>query len=223
MTQAIDIVNDIAQELTDPLFRIWSKGNLTDYLNSAQLLITEIRPDASSDIVNLTLIPGTKQVLADTNRRLLDIVRNMGADGDTPGKPIWAIDEPTLNTYRPKWHSETGKTVIRNFVYDEKVPKSFYVYPPVHATTAVIVEAKVAKNPKIVTDVDVDAIALDPVYEIMIRHWMLHMAYSKETDSMESRSLAQFHFKAFAGLLGVDTKTIRDYTPSAEVKRGADK
>jgi len=223
MTQAITIVDDIAQELTDPLFRIWSKGNLTDYLNSAQMLISELRPDASSDIINLTLIPGTKQALLPAHRRLLDIVRNMGADGNTPGKPIWAIDEPTLNTYRPKWHSETGKTVVRNFVYDEKTPKAFYVYPPVHATIAVLVEAKIAQSPEIVTDVDNDAIALDPVFEIMIRHWMLHMAYSKETDSMESRSLAQFHFKAFSGLLGVDTKTIKAYTPSAEIKRDAPK
>jgi len=211
--QAIDVVNDIAQELTDPLFRIWSKENLTDYLNEAQMLITELRPDASSGIVNLTLEPGTKQTLATNYRRLLDIVRNMGADGATPGKPIWAIDEPTLNTFRPKWHSETGKVVVRNFVYDEKTPATFYVYPPIHATTVVVVEAKVAQIPTVFTDVDNDA----------IRHWMLHMAYSKETDSMESRDLAKFHYTAFANLMGVKLQTMKAYSPSAEVKKGAEK
>ena len=219
MTQAIDVVNDIAQELTDPSFRIWSKANLTEYLDSAQLLISEFRPDATAGIVNLTLVPGTKQTLPSTARRLLDIVRNMGSDGATPGKPIWAIDEPTLNTFRPKWHSETGKTVVKNFVYDEKTPDTFYVYPPVHATTAVIVEGKVQQNPDLITDVDSDAISLNDSFLTAIKQWMLYRAYSKETDSMESRQLAKDHYQSFADVLGVKLKVLKEYTPSAEIKR----
>lgn len=221
--QAIDIVEDIAQELTDPSYRIWSKVNLTEYLNSALLMISEFRPDASSGIVNLTLIAGTKQSLPATARRLLDIVRNMGSDGLTPGKPIWSIDEPTLNTYRPKWHSETGKTVVRNFTYDERTPDTFYVYPPVHATITVIVEAKVAQNPTPVADVDNDVVSLNDVWESAIRMWMLYRAYSKETDSMESRSLADKHFMSFAQLLGIKMQVLKSYTPSAEIKKGAEK
>jgi hypothetical protein len=220
--QAIAIVNDIAQELTDPNFRIWSKENLTDYLNSAQLLISELRPDATSAIENLTLDPGTKQTLQASHRRLLDLVRNMGSDGVTPGKPIWAITEEILNTYRPKWHSESGKTVVRNFVYDERTPSVFYVYPPVHPTIAVIVEGKIQKNPEIITDVDSEAIELNDAYVTAIKQWMLYRAYSKETDSMESRSLASEHYRAFAELMGVKVKVLREYTPSAEIKKGTE-
>lgn len=222
--QAIDIVEGVASDLTDPNYRVWSKANLTEYLNSALLVISEFRPDVSSDIVDITLTPGsTKHSLPAGSRRLIDIVRNMGSDGATPGKPIWAIDEATLNTYRPKWHSETGKTVIRNFIYDEKVPFTFYSYPPAHATTPVHVEAKVQKNPTLVTNVDTDAVSLDDVWETGIRFWMLYRAYSKETDSMESRSLADKYFVAFAQLIGVKDRVLRAFTPSTEIKKGAEK
>lgn len=222
--QAIDIVEGVASDLTDPNYRVWTKANLTEYLNSALLAISEFRPDVSSDIVDITLTPGsTKHALPSGHRRLIDIVRNMGVDGATPGKPIWAIDEATLNTYRPKWHSETGKTVIRNFVYDEKTPYFFYSYPPAHATTPVHVEAKVQKNPTLVTDVDNDTVSLDDVWETAIRFWMRYLAYSKETDSMESRSLAAKYLNDFGMLIGVKTNVLRAFTPSAEIKKGAEK
>lgn len=221
--QALTIVEDIAQDLTDPSYRIWSKENLTEYLNSAVLLISEFRPDTTSDIINLTLVPGTKQLLPEEARRLLDIVRNMGSDGSTPGKPIWSIDEPTLNTFRPKWHSEAGKTVVKNFVYDERTPSVFYTYPPVHATTTVIVEAKVQKNPDKVVDVDNDPIPLNDAYVTAIKQWMLYRAYSKETDSMDSRTLAKEHYQAFADIMGIKVQVLRDYTPSYSIERGTKK
>lgn len=222
--QAIDIVEGVASDLTDPSYRIWSKATLTDYLNSALLVISEFRPDATSGIIDITLTPGTtKHSLPATARRLIDIVRNMGADGATPGKPIWAIDEATLNTYRPKWHSETGKTVIRNFIYDERVPTTFYSYPPAHATTPVHVEAKVQQNPTLVTDVDNDTVSMNDVWETAIRFWMMYRAYSKETDSFESRSLADKYLNDFAQLIGVKTSVVAKYTPSAEIRPGGEK
>jgi hypothetical protein len=217
--QAIDLVTGVAEELDDVSYVTWSKAELTNYLNSAQRQVALVRPDASSEISNLTLVAGTKQSLPSTARRLLDITRNMGSDGSTPGKPVRAIEEVSLDLYRPGWHSETGKTAIKNFAYKEETPRDFYVYPPVHATTTVIVEARLAVNPAEITDVDNDAISLDDVYEGPLRNWMMHLAYSKETDSIESRTLAARHEQSFYNSLGIKTKVDVGFSPSIELKK----
>jgi len=214
--QAITIVNNVAEELSDATFITWTKDELTDFLNSAQRQTALIRPDVSSSVENITLVSGTKQSIPATALRLLDIVRNMGADGNTAGKPIWPIPEKTLNSYRPTWHSETGKTVIKNFIYDEKTPNTFYVYPPAHATTTVIVEAKVSTSPADITDVDNDAISIDDIYEGPLRHWMMYLAYSKETDSTESRDLARQQQASFYKSLTGKTQVDIALSPSKE-------
>lgn len=214
---AQDLINAIAAELSDETFVTWTEADLTGYLNSALRQLVLVRPDVSSSTENITLNPGTKQSIPITALRLLDIVRNMGADGATPGKPIWSIPEKTLNSYRPTWHSETGKSVIKNFVYDEDEPKTFYTYPPVHAVTTVIVEAKFSVMPAEITDVTVDSIPVDDVYEGPLREWMLYRAYSKETDSTESRDLARQHEKSFYQSLGIKTQVDVKLSPSKEV------
>ena len=219
MATAISIITDIASELNDTDYVVWSQNDLGGYLNAAQRQISLVRPDASSSVTNLTLVAGTKQTLPSTARRLLDIVRNMGT-GSTPGEPIRVIDEDTLNLYRPTWHTDTDSTTVENFVYDEKTPDTFYVYPPIPSSPAVLVEAKLSINPTELTDFDNDNISIDDVYIGPIRHWMMHLAYSKETDSMESRTMAGGHLQAFYAALGLKTQTDGIMTPSVEVKGG---
>lgn len=216
MAQAIDIVVEVASELSDSTYILWSKAELTEYLNDAQRQIALVRPDAASSIENITLVAGTKQAIPTTARRLLDIVRNMGA-GATPGKPIRVVEEESLNLFRPTWHSDTEKSVIKNYTYDERTPDTFYVYPP--AVVGTVVEAKLANNPTEITNVDIDAISLNDVYISPIRDWMLHRAYSKETDSSESRSLAASHRQAFYAALGIKTKVDVSASPSVELKQ----
>lgn len=219
MAQAIDIVEEVASELADTSYITWSKSELTGYLNDAQRQIALVRPDASSAVENITLVAGTKQSIPSDARRLLDITRNMGSDGSTPGKPIRATEAETLNLFRPTWHSEAGRTVIKNFVYDERTPDTFYVYPPAHAATTVIIEAKLAKNPTDISDVDNDAISLNDVYISPIRDWMLYRAYSKEVDSTDSRSLAVQHLNSFYQALGVKSKVDVSMSPSIELEQ----
>ena len=217
---AQDQINDIASELSDTSFITWSSTELLDYLNAAIRRVCLVRPDAYSDIQPVQLAAGTKQSLPAAARRLLDITRNMGTDGLTAGKVVTSTDQRSMDLYNQNWHKDPAKTAIDNFMYDEEVPQIFYVYPPVHATTAVYVEMKYAQNPPVITDAATTDIPLDDIYEPAIRHWMLHMAYAKETDSRESGSASQLHFKGFHDILGVKSQVDVMYSPSREVKEG---
>lgn len=217
---AQDLINDIAEELSDPDFVTWSSAELLAYLNAATLRVCLLRPDANSSVEAIQLVAGTKQSLPATARRLLDVDRNMGSDGTTPGKIITAVDKKSMDLYNPSWHKDTAKTYVDHFIYSEKTPKTFYVTPPVHATTAVWVEVDLANNPTEITDAAAENVQVDDVYRPALEHWMLYKAYGKETDSAESLADSKFHFQAFNQLFGLKTKVDGAYSPSQEVKAG---
>jgi len=215
---AQDLINDIAAELSDETFVTWTVPELLSYLNSATRRISLVRPDASSVVKTVQLVAGTKQALVTGDRRLLNVVRNMGDDGVTPGKTITSTDMRSMDLYNPSWHKDTAKTSIDHFMYDEETPDTFFVTPPVHATTQVHIEIKVAQNPTVLTDAETENLPINDVYEPAVRHWMLHRAYDKETDSPHSVRESRFHFQAFHDLLGIKVKVDVNYSPSREVK-----
>lgn len=214
------LINDIASELSDVDHVTWSADDLLSYLNAATRRVCLVRPDAKSSVESIQLAAGTKQSLPADARRLIDVTRNMGTDGASPGKVVTAIAQRDLDLYRPTWHSDTKKTYVDHFVYDEETPDTFFVYPPVSSTTNVYVEAKLAKNPTVLTDAATENVDIDDVYEPAIRHWMLHMAYNKETDSQASSMESKFHYQAFNDILGIKSRTDLAFSPSREVKDG---
>jgi len=217
---AQDLINDIAVDLSDTNFVTWSAAELLTYLNAGTLRVCVNRPDASSSVENLKLVPGTKQNIPSTSRRLLSINRNMGADGVTPGKIITTTDQRSMDLYNPNWHKDTAKTAIDHFMYDEETPDTFFVTPPVHAITSVYVEAKLANNPTKIVDAATENVQIDDVYRPALEHWMLYKAYEKETDSAQSISDSRFNYQAFHDLLGIKVKVDVAYSPSREIKDG---
>ena len=105
-------------------------------------------------------------------------------------------------------------------MYDEKTPDTFFVTPPVHATTAVFVEMNLANNPNMITDASTENVQINDVYRPALEHWMLYKAYDKETDSAHSVAEAKFHFQAFNQLFGLKTTVDATYSPSREAKEG---
>ncbi len=217
---AQDLINDIAEELSDTNFITWTSAELLTYLNSATRRVCLLRPDASSSVESIQLVPGTKQTIPTTSRRLLDIVRNLGADGATVGKAITTIETRDMDLYDPNWHKKTAKTYVDHYMYDEETPDVFFVTPPVHAITNVYIEMKLANNPLVLTDSATENIPVNDIYRPAIEHWMLYKAYDKETDSENSVAEAKFHFQAFNMLFGQKYKVDLAYSPSREAKAG---
>lgn len=133
----------------DPQFTNHEERFMVDWLNDGQLAIASYLPTACSRTDVVRLQPGTKQsieALAAVDVKvgggavsaipvqgiqLVGLVRNMGADGATPGIAIPpAIDRRLLDTGRPNWHTVEGASV-QHFVYNPLTPKQFYVQPAV--------------------------------------------------------------------------------------------
>jgi len=133
---------------TVPQFQRHVEVELVDWLNDAQMALTKFLPPACSRVGAMKLKPGTRQSIetilaadfkpaeggtlsANLNgTQLLDLVRNMGADGLTPGRVIRRTERKILDSQSPTWHTVTG-SAVSSFMYDPETPRYFLVTPAV--------------------------------------------------------------------------------------------
>lgn len=196
IARASDVLND-ASNVT------WTTAQALEWLNEAQSTIALLRPDASSEIVNRVLVAGTKQTI--TGRRLLSVIRNMGSDGSTPGKALTHTTRENKDLYNPDWHTDVSATVVQEYIYDSRVPDTFYVYPQVPASPSVFVELLQSIDPSDVADVE-DPITLDNAYESAMVEWMLYRLFARDSEVTPNSVRSQVHYKSFFQLLGVKTQ-----------------
>jgi hypothetical protein len=175
---------------------------LLQYLNLAQQQIVLLKPDAKTVTEPVQLVAGTKQSLAATRLRLIKITRNMGVAGLTPGSAITLMDLLALDQAEPDWHIATAKTVVRHYAFDDRVPKQFWVYPPVHAVTAVFVEQCASSVPTPCANLAA-MIDLDDIYALALGKCVLWQAFSADTSSPGSLQRAMANGQQFFQLLGL--------------------
>ena len=212
----IDRVNDTLQDTTNVR---WPTTELLRYLNDAQREIVLLRPDASVTTAAVALTANeTKQSLPTSGVRLLDVTRNMGTAGSTPGVAIRLISREVLDTQVNTWHSDTGQTIIKHYVFDPRNPKVFYVYPRVHASTAVYVELVYSSSPTDVAAIG-NTITLDDIYANAMIDFMLYRAYSKDAEYAANASYASQHYQSFLTSLGLKGKTDDNVNPNQRLGR----
>lgn len=198
-----DILRDVRRLYADvePPYRN-EDSDYIDMLNAALQQVVLVRPDANAVTVNHQLVPGTRQTIPSTGFRLIDIIRNMDADG-VPGLPITKTTREALDSANADWHIEPGATELDNYVHDAKNPTVFYVTPPVHTTTPVYAEVVFSQSPDAVSSQE-EALPLDGVFSGAVKDWMLYLLYAQDSTSEDSPNKKLHHFQAFYQALGVE-------------------
>ena len=211
---AQDIIDEVSKQLNDVAQVTWTEPSLLEYINSAQEAIASIRPDASSSIVTMKMVTGTKQTIPTNSLRLLEVIRNMG-DGSTPGRVIRVVDSDSISLFNSNWHSQTVTVEIKNYAYNEKNPNTFYVDPPSDGSE--FIEISVSLSPVRVNDGQ-DALVLKDIYRNHVIQWCMFRAYSIEVDSQSSQNRARKHEESFYQLMGKKFERDIIYSPSAEIQ-----
>lgn len=176
----------------------WPQSELLDWLNDAQREIALLKPNAFTKNVSVALSAGTKQALPVDGISLIDVPRNMGANGTTPGNAIRMVSREILDSQVPDWHTAAKQNaVVKHFVYSPLDPRTFYVYPP--STGGVSVEVIYVAAP---TDAASNGvITLDDIYATPILDYMLFRAYSKDAEFASNPQVATVYYDRFKGLL----------------------
>lgn len=201
----------------------WPFDEMLGWLNTGQREIVLVRPDASSATLKWQLAAGTLQPIPSGALRLLDISRNMGADGNTPGRVIRFIEREILDAQLPDWHASQANAAVLHWTLDEREPKSWFCYPPQPATGRGFVTGVVSKTPADCTLKDVandssavgtqdSTISIDDIFEGPLIDYLRYRAYLKEAPYAGDGGKADQAYARFMGALGVKTETDKRFT-----------
>ncbi len=194
------IIDDVHALLAD-INTYWLDTYLLSWLNSGLKEIVIHKPNAYVVTAPLVLVAGTKQTIPAAGLMLIDIVRNMGTDGLTPGKVVVPLSRAALDGSNPAWHTATPVNVVNHFIFDDRFPKSFYVYPPQPTSGFGSVELIYGATPTPLTTLS-DTIVLDGVYENILVDYVAYRALGRESTDPSYVQSSQAHYAAFLAALG---------------------
>lgn len=197
--KVIDAIAQVRTTLVDTTGTRWPDLELLNGYNNAVLAVVNLRPDASTKNISFTTEAGkSKQVLPSDGLRWMDIVYDVSS-----GNPIRKTDRTTLDDQIPNWHNSTGNRVT-NWVFDERDPKTAYVYPQPADAVEIQIIYSVAPSAVAITDFENDTttISIDDSYFNAIKEYMLYEAYSKDADYASNASRAAAHYNKFERTLG---------------------
>lgn len=188
ITQAQSILQDVTGIR-------WPAAELLGWLNDGQREIVLFKPNSFVKNTIIQLASGTNQQLPADGVQLIDVVRNMGQSGSTPGNAIRITMREILDSNTPNWHASTPSNVVLHYMYSELNPKNFYVYPPQPSTGQNFVEIIYGAAP---TDTAINGtITLDDIYQNVLLDYMLYRAYSKDTEWAADQNRAATHQNAY--------------------------
>ena len=217
-----DVVTNRASVLVeDRTKKHWPDSELLGWLNDGQLAVVTYRPDAYTVSRVVQLAEGTKQAVPAADLRMIDVPRNMGQDGLTPGRSVRLADRGSMDLAAPVWHNETPGATVRHWMYDQRVPKIWWCYPPQPATSRGYVEMFVSAVPPTMTIAGIDGAAatsvlgIDDIWLNALLQFTVYRAYSKDAEYAQPGGKAQLAFREFLQILGVKTEVDKQFDPSA--------
>ncbi|AEZ50869.1 hypothetical protein DC1_00051 [Burkholderia phage DC1] len=208
---AADLIARAGEILQDEDHIRWEVPELLRWINDAARETIVRRPAARSVATVLPLAAGTRQEIPARGVELLDVVRNIGADGTTPGRIVRRVDRHLLDDQNPDWHAARPKNVVKHFTFDERAPRIFYVYPPAVAGTKV--ETLHSELPPDVKE-DTDSLDMGAEYVNVLVSYICYRALSKDSE-FANGTVAALHYQAFVDAVSDNNQQTTANSPNA--------
>lgn len=206
------LINGVqATQLNDSEKVTWTETLMMSALNQALIMLALVRPDATAKIFTLNCVAGTRQKLPEDGLKLLNVVRNIKADGGI-GRAIRLVNISDLDAINPDWHSEVPKDLAKEYMFDERTPKHFYVYPPVTATTKI--EIEYSAQPPEIKDLSQE-FPVDMTYMQVVQEFILYKLLSGEGGQGQGDK----HLQTGLALLGAKPNIDNYLSPNKETVR----
>lgn len=200
----IERAENILQDITNLR---WQEAEMLQYLNDGQREIVLLKPDANVTTASAVCVAGTKQSLPTGGIALIDVIRNMGIGGATPGNAPFRTTKDTLDRHDPTWHTTTASATTEAWWMDERNPTVFYVYPPQPTSSFGYLELAYTANP---TDIatTATAISLPDIYAGAMLDYLLYRCSQKAVAySPEWTQRASTYYGSFMQSLGLKEQT----------------
>jgi hypothetical protein len=206
---AKNIIATASGILQDKGFDKWDRTDFLEYLNGGQREVVFIKPSAYTLNQVVQMQPGTKQSLPSGGILLLDVMRNMGPTKAMPGRVPREIKREIIDRENPNWHADTANATVLHWIYDDRDPRNYYVYPPQPNTGMGSLELLNSAAPPEIASED-DPITLDDIYEPALLNYLLFRAYSIDAEYAREDATAGAYYKMFLMLVSGKTKVDDD-------------
>lgn len=211
---AQSIVKDAQVLLKDLEGTRWSASQLVESLNRGLLELAELRPDATAKTVPVPLAQGARQAVPADCMKLMEITSNTG------GASIRQVDRDLLDRVEPGWRNRQPSRSVAHFMFDEREPNAYLVYPPAVVGIKVDMTYSAAPVPLPVpddTDTTFSAVTGDiPVQDIFasaLLAYVLYRSYAKDADYGSNSAQAVANYQLFKSLLTGDTEARMKASP----------
>ena len=181
------IVDKAEIQLLDTGNDRWAADDLFGWLKSGQRQAAIFKPDVSVTNTSVITVAGVKQSIPTGGIQLISITYNMGvAPGTTPGPAIELVTLETMAAFNPTWTTDTAVAVVQNYMFDDRDPTNYYVYPAQPAGVGYVnmTYSVTPADPAAIGS----AITLDDIYETVLLDYILYRAHAE--DSAQSQFAA---------------------------------
>lgn len=192
------VVDRVARLLYDQTNIKWSRSELLEHINAAQRVVALASPTTGSTISVVQLVAGSRQVIPVNGWLLLDVIRNMGVNGITPGRAVRVISRRLLESYNPNWQSTTPSSITQSYWFDPQDQTGYFVYPPSDGTGHL--EINYSSAPDTLTS-ESQTMTLPDVADAAVINFVCFRALSKVSE-FGNPQLAAGYLEAFNQLLG---------------------
>lgn len=193
----------LRDDLHDPNGVRYTLSALLQFVSDAQRAVVLCRPDANAVVESVLLDEGsTRQALPAGGVRFFGLIRNMGADGGTPGRAVRVASLESLNLVSANWHRAGPSPEIYDYAPDEVTPTVFWVSPA--PGKDVWVEIKYSAEP---AEVRADGtLNVLETFSEPVREYVLYRAYSRNDAAVDFQGRAALHLQRFFSLLGQEAQ-----------------
>ncbi len=191
----------------------WTTDELIEWINEGVGAIVRLKPAAAARRGTFALAPGARQVLDGGDVQLLDVVCNLGIDDVTPGRAVRKTDRHLLDSTNPDWQHMPASMTVRHYTYDDRVPTTFFVYPP--AAPGARVEIFRAVLPDDVVNIE-DNVLLSIEYADSLLNYVVFRCLSKDSEYAGAQ-MATGYYNAFTASMGAGEAGEQAATPTAQV------
>ena len=150
---------------------------------------------------------------------LVGVTRNMGADGQTPGKIVRLVDRAMLDASDPSWHTKSA-SAVRSYTYDPILPSVYSVSPGAAADAPVWVEVKLLANPTRFNPADAgvltQVLSLDDRYADDVLSYVLARAFMVDAEVAGSAALAAANTNIFVGSINAQAIAMTGVNPNLQ-------
>lgn len=188
----------------------WPLAELLGWYNDARREVAIVRPDLYATTQVMPLVAGTRQDLPNgttpaglpAGSRFLDAIRNVSSAG-VVGKAVRVVEREVLDAQKPDWHTEAGSTDIKHFMFDERTPRVFYVYPPATAGHKLEIAYSQTPTDTLLANVATDTLEQEDIYAGAIVDYLCYRAFSKDAEYAGNANRAATHYQQFMNSLGL--------------------